>query len=156
MPQLEYFLVARGAVVDRFTNTLSIFGVIDDLTPRRLPAVMLRVVAVMGWNATREEFGQDVNGQLRIVIPGQPDPIVLPFAFRVDALRHRQLGSFVGLPVPAAGEIAFELLLNDAPLAHHRVLVNAPDPQVQPDGWLMYQEGEPAVPPQASGPAGAN
>jgi len=146
MPTLEYFIVGRGGSVDQFTNTVSIFSILDEVTPRRFPMMMLRIMAFVGWNAADEERGHAVNVNITVRGPGLENPFVSDLDFTVERKRHRHVANFVGLPVRGVGEIEFELRMNGEPVAHHHILVNEPDANALPDGWMMYaHEEQPTV-----------
>lgn len=149
MPDLEYFLVARGLSIDQFSNGVTIFEVIDQMTPRRFPALIPRMVALAGWNVTQQEIdnNQMIDSALSFRLPGQQQPMDCPLAFQAMSRRHRNLANYLGVPLTEPGEIEFELRLNGQPVAHHRILINPADAQAVADGWLLYQTPPPADTP---------
>jgi hypothetical protein len=151
MPDLEYFVVARGASVDRFTDRVSIFSIIDEITPRRFPAILMQIAVIAGWNAAQEEIGQQANLRIRFTLPGQQEPAEMPLEFTVEARRHRHISQFMGLRLAASGELVVVVEMNGQERAHHRILINAPDANAPPDGWLVYEAEPPAVPAPAQG-----
>lgn len=46
MPRLQLFVCARGSSVDRFTNNLSIFELLEGVAPETYPALLPNLVAV--------------------------------------------------------------------------------------------------------------
>ena len=68
MPRLEYFLVAESISVDRETNQLSVFNVLDDLE-LSLPTQIPQLVALSSWNIEPHERDQDLQVMLRILLP---------------------------------------------------------------------------------------
>lgn len=143
MPELEYFLVARAVVIDQFTNAVSVHSVVDEVTPRRFPLVLMRLTALIGLNVERAEFGHAANYRVVVRIPGEREALESKFNFSLEWSRHRYAPAFIGVRVTQPGDIGFTLFVNDREVAHHRVLVHDPDPGVSPDGWLMYESDEP-------------
>jgi hypothetical protein len=145
MPSLEYFVVARSVVIDQFTNAVSVFSIVDEIVPRKLPATFMRLTALIGLNVEQDEWGQQASYRVVLRIPGQEAPLESAFKFSLEWYRHRYAPSFIGVKVPTAGRMDFALYVNDQEVAHHQVLIHPPDSGVTgPDGWLMYDKGDSA------------
>jgi hypothetical protein len=153
MPTLEYFFVARGVAIDRFTDSLSVFSIVEQVTPRRLPALILRMMVVAGWNCTSEEIGQEVTLRIGISQSGVDIPAerqqVNESRHTIEGRRNRSINQVIGLPLLSTDDVIFELFLNGQSVAHHTILVNAPDLEIEPDGWLMYVDAVQDGIPQA-------
>jgi hypothetical protein len=143
MPSLDYFLVARSVVIDKFTNAVSVHSIVDEITPKRLPAVFMQLTALVGLRADEAELGQQSSYRIRVRLPGEDHPVESRAEFRVDYSRLRFVSHFFGVRVSAPGDVTFTLFLDDREVASHPVLVHQPESRVQPDGWLVYQEKPP-------------
>jgi len=136
MPKLEYFLVCESAVIDRDSNRISLFNVIDavEITKQesssdekvgfpRIPLIQL--VASSCWNCDPEDVGQDFQATLRLHIPGRPEPLDFKLNFTAEQKRHRLNFRLQGMPsIEEQGELIFELLLDGGHKATHTVDVN--------------------------------
>lgn len=128
MPKLEYFVVCESISVDRETNRVSLFNIVEDIQPLTKGEnghIIAQMVAISAWN--REPGDEDKDFQLivRIHAPGD-DPHDFPLNFRMDRPRHRLLLRLQGVPAQRPGELRFELLLNSQHVAAHTVNVHSP------------------------------
>jgi hypothetical protein len=129
MPNLEYFLVAESISVDRSTNRISLFNVLEEipcvmLTPEsasRLQPGILQLAVVSAWNMNPDDSGREFRVELRVHIPNNPEAIVLgpPLSFTATQRRHRAIQTVVGFPIPSLGDVRFEVLLNGERQASH-------------------------------------
>jgi len=125
MPSLEFFVVATSIAVDQDTNRLSVFDVLEEVNPERLPAIIPRAAAVSLWRLEDTELGQDFQAVLRVAVPGE-EPRDMRLNFHGESKRHRLTMNLVRMLIRRPGEIRFELLLNDESRAHHHILINEP------------------------------
>lgn len=136
MARLEFFVVAESAAVDRFTNRLSIFDILETITvDQEFPVVMPRAVAVTLWDTVSDERETDLQALLRIRYPdGTQEEHAANFTVRHD--RHRVLQRIDGITLKTEGELRFEVLLNATYIAGHVVSVvrneASPQPPAQP------------------------
>lgn len=131
MPQLEFFLVCESASIDRESNRISLFNVMEELRPSQLPAPFPSLVAVSSWNTRPDELNSDHQAELRLTIPGAPDlPQPARINFTVSGQRQRVNFRVENLPVFQPGDLLFEVLLNGVHAASHRVTVLPPDPEL--------------------------
>jgi hypothetical protein len=129
MPTLEYFLVCESVSIDRNTNQLSVFSILEDVWGS-LPYHLSRLFAVSAWNIRPEERGKDYQVSLRIHCPGGEvleDSEDFAVNFVAESCRHRLLQDIRGLEVKQPGELKFEVLLNGQHQATHTVTVHASD-----------------------------
>ena len=146
MPSLEYFVVCESSSVDRYTNRVSLFNVLEHIATTGFPGVFPQgICAVIGWNMRREEVGQDLQVVLRIEIPGE-EPRDLSKNFTVRTKRHRTILTLQGLPLPRPGEYRFKILLDGDKKATHLVDVAEGRPELPPE---RIPEAE-AAPPEAA------
>lgn len=137
MPKLEYFLVCESISIDRETNRISLFNVIesikvisqlsnissdDDESKIEVPrAPLIQLIASSSWNCEQEEFGEDHQATLRAHIPGK-DAIDFNLNFTVEQQRHRLNFKLQGIPpIQEAGDLVFELLLDGEHKATHTI-----------------------------------
>ena len=126
MPKLEYFLVAESVSVDRDTNRVSLFNIVEEVSgslPARIPAL----VVVSSWNVLPEDRKREFQVTLRISLPGGVElPKSEDFAVNFTAQRSRQrILQFVKeLPLEQPGDLKLEVLLNGKHAASHTVTVH--------------------------------
>jgi hypothetical protein len=118
--RLEFFVVAENVSVDRTTNELSVFNVMESLRADVFPGVIPKCVAVSLWRLEPGDEGQDWQATIRIYVPGE-NVQEFPTNFRSQpgATRHRVTQRIYGLPLRQAGDLRFELLLNGQHSADH-------------------------------------
>ena len=133
MPKLEYFLVCESVSIDRETNRISLFNVIEDIH-RVKPGAQIsspllhNLVAVSCWNKVEGDDDTDFQATLRIHQPPKEDgedsePKDLPHNFRMQSRRQRLLMRLATPVLPPAhdGKLRLELLLNGNHVAEHEI-----------------------------------
>ena len=136
MPRLEYFLVADSVSVDQFTNTVSVFHVIEQIRAPKFPVHIPRFACVSSLNIEEEDFGKDFQLTVNIKNPsgkyGEPNRI----NFTAEKRRQRFIAHLVNFKIEGRGQLLFELLLNKERLASHTVdiIKDEPDSDNSPDG----------------------
>jgi hypothetical protein len=129
MPKLDYFLVADSVSTDRERNTVSMFHILEEWSAR-LPLVIPELVAVSSWTIESDEMGQDFQVRLGIRLPGpqeSPSFHIFPVNFTAHHRRHRAYHFVKGLRVEHAGDMVFEIFINEQLVASHVVWVRASD-----------------------------
>jgi hypothetical protein len=124
MPRLEYFLVAEATSIDRETNNISIFNVLNDVRFESLPVIIPKGVAISCWIASEQEIAEksQLQAVLRIHAPGD-EPRVYRGNFTCDVRVQHILFEIVGMKIGAAGELRFDLDLNERNVASHTVFL---------------------------------
>jgi hypothetical protein len=126
VPRLEYFLVAEDVSIDQATNRISLFNVLDAIRSP-FPLLIWKCCAVALWQQEPGDEGRDFQSVVRVTAPnGQIHQ--LETNFRLSRPRHRIINRLQGVPIHAAGELRFELLLNGQHAAFHVVQIEAPPP----------------------------
>jgi len=110
--------------IDQATNQVSVFNILEDLYPQKLPYVLPKTVAVSSWAMDQEEADQDWQVALRISPPGEQEKKAGPTNFGKGWVLCRSVISVQGIPVKEAGELKFELLLNGESRATQVVTVH--------------------------------
>ena len=127
MPKLEYFLVAESASIDRDSNQVSVFNILEEVSvPRSEPKVIPQLVALSSWIIDPDDQGKDFQAAVELAGPGGPEcPYNHDFTvnFTAKGSRHRTQISLVGLPIERVGDRVFTLKLNGAPQATHILTV---------------------------------
>lgn len=129
MPQLEYFVVCESVSIDRDTNRISLFNIIEDLRPvstKMGDAPVVQITAVACWNRQAGDEERDFQSVLRLRAPGD-EPKEFPLNFRMERPRHRLTFRLLGIPSLRPGELIFELLLNGRHEAQHAVTIHPID-----------------------------
>lgn len=123
MTHLEYFLVAESVAVDQATNRISLFNVLEEITTSKECAIVPALVIVSAWYD--DEEGDKPRAHTltaRLKIPGQDDSPIVSCEFTIHPnRRHRVLNRMSGLTLSQSGILEFEVLLDGAHQATHRV-----------------------------------
>jgi hypothetical protein len=122
MPRLLFFIISESVSVDQRTNKLSIFNVLEELQTVQFPALLPQCAATSLWFRQPGDEDEDFQCILRVAAPND-EPHDFASNFRMTRHRHRLVQAFQGLPVTAAGDLRFELLLNGTRVAEHIVTV---------------------------------
>ena len=121
MPSLEYFLVADSVSVDQFTNTVSVFHVIEQIRAPKFPVHIPRFACVSSLNIEEEGFGKDYQLTVNIKNPsgkeGEPNRI----NFTAEKRRQRFIAHLVNFKIDGPGQLLFELLLNEDRIVSHTI-----------------------------------
>ena len=140
MPKLEYFLMCESVSVDRETNRISLFNVIEDIHKAKPGAELsapfvVNFVAVSCWNREEGDEDEDFQAILRIHLPPSSNNDEahhkdLPLNFWMQSRRQRLLMRLAAPVLPPAhdGKLRFELLLNGEHCAEHEVGILEEEP----------------------------
>ena len=129
MPKLEYFLVAESIAIDRMTNHVSVFNIVEEL---RIPAtgdaqIVAMQPSMVALALLRTEPGDeqiDWQALLTITSPGgKTTPATLNFKIKPGDKRHRLFVRLTGYPLESPGDLKFDLQLNGQHLAEHIITV---------------------------------
>lgn len=132
MPKLEYFVVCESISIDRETNRISLFNIVEDIQPIGPGSqghIIAQFVAVSCWNREPADEGKDFQVIHRIHSPSE-EPKDFPMNFRMQNPRQRLILRIQGVPPTRPGSLRVELLLNGQHVADHAVTVHPP---VSPD-----------------------
>jgi len=132
MPKLEYFLVCESVSIDRETNRISLFNVLEAITPvlqaqdAQYPLTQMAVVAC--WlRKSHDDPESEHEQKVRIYVPGREDAVEATTRFRMQHLRQRSVNRLIGMPeFKESGELRIELCLDGSHEAEHIVTVNPP------------------------------
>jgi hypothetical protein len=127
MARLEYFVVAQGAAVDSSSNSLSLWNILDAVTPKQFPAAICTASAVTSLILAKDEAGKDMQLLLRVTRPLMPKPDEFTLNFTAESQFNRLIQRLTLVPLEAPGEILFEAILNGHHLASHTIFVGAAD-----------------------------
>ena len=142
MPRLEFFVVARSFSVDRYSNRLSLFDIMELVQPLVLPAVIPRVIAVAAWHIEESDHGEHFQATIKLNVSGDDDNSarVVNQNFVGDGILHHSVAGFTNVLIRESGAIELELLLNNKHAASHRVYINNADTNAPDEGMLLYPE----------------
>ena len=90
-PRLEYFLVADSVSVDQFTNTVSVFHVIEQIRSAIFPVPIPRFACVSSLNIEEDDFGKDYQLTVRIKNPSGEDEKLNRINFTAEKRRQSLL-----------------------------------------------------------------
>jgi hypothetical protein len=124
MATLEYFIVCESTSVDAENNQISMFHVLDDIFPDKLPFILPRADAVCLWNLGPDDEGTDFQATLTISPPGAVKPAEFRMNLSRGHMRYRAAVSVTSIPLLIPGELRFEVKLNGAHGATHIVRIH--------------------------------
>lgn len=108
--RVQFALCAQTASIDRNSNRLSIFNVIDHFPASVLPIVIPAIAFVSIIESDKDE-STNVKGILEIVVnKGLVARMELPITF-VNGRLARVVVNFQGIPVREAGPVTFRLTI---------------------------------------------
>ncbi len=141
MPRLEFFVVALAASVDQFSNRVSVFEIIESLSPRQFPAYISRLVAVSSWDMNESDRGQDFQVTLLVKRPKVASPErAFNVNFTAEGEGQNSFHKLAGIPLEGEGLLEFELRLDGKHIASHRVVIASAKPNSDIDeGILVYR-----------------
>jgi hypothetical protein len=120
MARLEFFVISEGVSVDKFTNRLSLFNILEEVANKVFPFQLPHFLAVSMWVMEAGDGERDFQCMLRITMPNMP-PKEFTTNFRFISRRHRVIQGIQGLPLNEPGMVQFEVLLNGEHAATHEV-----------------------------------
>ena len=124
MPKLEYFLIAESFAIDQQTNRVSIFNVLEqvNLVEATNTGPRINTYAAIGYwlQEPTDVVGTEYLAGLKLYINGNLSATLGNFSFTFSPNgRARVLFYIQGPPIFQAGDLRFELLLNDIHAADH-------------------------------------
>lgn len=126
MLKLEFFLAAESFAVDKDSNQLSVFEVVEEIAAQSFPAHLLKAAAIACWNIPAEDRDKDYQAMLSLSLPnGQVDADFgnSRVNFQPTGRRHRVSWRIVGLSFDEPGEYVLRLALNGEHQAEHTIFV---------------------------------
>ena len=126
MPQLQFMLVAEGVVVDRQTNNVTLFNLVEEMRGTR-PGTFPRLVVYSNWQMQQGDEDQDFQAILRVERGGTRIGEDFALNMRTPAQRHRLFHTIFGLPVEAEGppELHFLMFLDGEQVGSYTVTIRA-------------------------------
>ena len=136
MVTLKLFLCAKSVVVDRFTNSVSIHELIEELSPVKFPAVVpeLAILALL----EKDDGDADCYDCVLAVTLGGETIFEKRVVANFEGRKHtRNVMMFRGVPLNMAGLMEFHFRIEGRDVGVYRVRVNAPaPPRMQSPGSL--------------------
>jgi hypothetical protein len=124
MATLEYFIVCESTSVDAENNQISMFHVLEDIFPDKLPFMLPRIDAVCLWNLDPEDVAVDFQANLTISPPGDVKPAEFRMNLSQGHMRYRAAVTVNNIPLFVPGELRFEVKLNGTHGATHIVRIH--------------------------------
>jgi len=118
-------VLAENVVQDVQTNTISIFGIVEEMIAQGFPLFIPKVAFFVLWERELTdpsrydaEFSVTLNEQRLHTVPVTMD-------FR-DGRRHRSIVALQGIMIPQPGQLTFSLRIQDVAEATYIFPVTAP------------------------------
>jgi Family of unknown function (DUF6941) len=125
---VELMTAAHGSAIDRDTNSISIFEIIDELNAPSFPLLVQKMVIVVIFRREKVSEAESVESKIRIVM--EEDLLFesdFTFNFNVNSRRNRTRLALDGFVIPKPGIVRFEILLEGKELGSHRMWANVVD-----------------------------
>ena len=125
MTRLNLFLCAEGVIVDQRSNSVSVFTILEEVTPQELPIVLTQFVVLAILERDEGDPGKcDCTLALSLNDEG-----IFEQHMEVDfqgKLRLRQMVHFGGVPIEKPGTLTASLELGGEEIGEWRIIVNLP------------------------------
>jgi hypothetical protein len=136
----KMIVCADNVIVDQLSNGVSIFGLIEEITPSALPAILPRF-AVLAMIERKIDEPSAVKCSLKVGIKGEKEiidqKIVVDFG---DKQRNRSILTMMGMPIPSSGILETCLWYKRRKLGQYDVIVNVPPTTAE----VQHQQAEAA------------
>ena len=107
------FSVSEGASIDQETNALSVFNILEEITPVGLPLLIQKIVVVLA--VEREENETDEVEGLITIKNNDIEIHTLSANIRFGGKRRARLRVIVnGLPIHAPGKLVFRFVASES------------------------------------------
>jgi hypothetical protein len=120
MYRVPAIILARSAVLDRFTNRLSIINVVDELRSPSFPVWIPDLVVVAMWSRDKQDRAT-FTARLEVTLDRR---VLLKQDHEIDfatGLISRSIIALNGITIPATGILRFRLLVGRKRLAEYWV-----------------------------------
>lgn len=129
MPSCEYFLACEDVVVDQWTNRMSVFNILEEISAPDFPA-SAGVVGVSVWRVDNdEEFDQTIDVELVIFADTERER-AFPVRVVLNRARVRAIVKINNINFPEAGDVTIGIRIAGQPIAarHHVRAIRAAAP----------------------------
>jgi hypothetical protein len=118
-------LAAKGVIRDANSNNVSVFSILEQLTPEGFPAFMQELDVLSVW---QRDAGDPKDQELRFVVRlNKTEKIAVKVELRFgEALINRNIANLRGIVVDEPGELSFSFSQGKKTLAQYAVVVKAP------------------------------
>lgn len=124
MLKSSLILCAIGVVIDSRSNNVSVFNILEEISPVNFPAFLPEVAVLNFLERDSLDDQSIVNLTLRLSIGGESlFQQVLSVNFQ-DKLRNRTVINIGGLPIPRPGKLDFSIIIDDVVLDQYEIVVH--------------------------------
>jgi hypothetical protein len=129
MPRAMLCLAAKGVIRDAETNNISIFSLLETMTPQGFPAFMQELSVFVLWQRQPED-PPGIDVQFRTLNNAHLlHELVVHVAFG-EGQMHRSIITLVGLVLTEPGHLTFTFAVNGAEIARYDIAISPPQAQV--------------------------
>jgi hypothetical protein len=125
MLRLESFTVCRSVRRADDGDGVQCAAVLKHVFPAALPDALAAVTVISSWTQDPEDDGQERQAALVVRPPGRAE-VWFPLNLPAGDPHFRVVRKLLGIPLPAAGALLFEVVSGGVTLAVHKVTVNRP------------------------------
>jgi len=129
MFSVELMACAEGVVIDRRSNNVSIFNIINEFHSPIFPAAVSQITTLVV--LTRDPEDSDPECELRVALDGKvlfKTPAKAAFG---ETTRNRMVFDTSMLPVPEPGDLCFSFFVEKRKRSEWHIAVSPQEPQVQ-------------------------
>lgn len=136
MRRLEYFTVCRSVSMDSMSGELSLFHVTHHLV-LTAPTIIPSLSVVAAWiddeaaptrNSTQQGESTESHVKLNVISPGGEQVNTFRRTLNSPNRVEQSVFRVMNIPIPAAGDLIFELLVDDEHTAKHTVSIREKTP----------------------------
>jgi hypothetical protein len=126
MARLEYFVVSESISVDVNHNTVSLFHILNGMQLFEFPGSIPRLAVASAWVFDDPEIERKQEFQIRfeIRVPGARAPKIFRANMVAESRFENLHVEIQNVPVEGAGDIVFEVYLDDERQASHLLVVS--------------------------------
>jgi len=117
---------AEGIVIDAQSNNVSVFNIIEEVTPESLPLFFARFTVFILLERDASDDPSEIECSLRIALNDTNTFDQQVTANFQDKKRTRNVVVFGGLPITQPGTLKVSCWLDEHELGHYQIHVNEP------------------------------
>ena len=111
MPNLLFSICSELVSLDRITNNISIFNVLEDFTSNKFPFVFPRLFITTLWQRKSDEKNIEFEARIKFTNPKKESIKKIMANWQFTKLRHRHIALVLNLKFDIPGTYNFEIYL---------------------------------------------
>ncbi len=111
MPKLLHSICSELISLDRITNNISIFNVLEDITSKSFPFVFPRFFITSSWQRKSDEKNIEFEARIKFTNPKKELIKNITSKWQFTKPRHRHIALFLNIKFDIPGTYNFEIYL---------------------------------------------